>query len=126
MSRDEQPADVFGNTCDMLNGRACAEIGLYLIEVEATGPDHPRKGGVHHRQFEAIHRPAKHAHAVERFNTGGTSGYQTDRAGWRNSRDSRVAPLRVAALQATAAMRRKQAALNAESMRGLVGLLADE
>src|SRR5688572_2254659 len=126
MSRDEQPADVFGNTCDMLNGRACAELGLYIIEFEAMGPDHARKDRVHHRQFEAIHRPAKHAHAVERFDARRTSGYQTDCAGWRNSRDSRVAPLRVAALQATAAMRRKQATLNAESLRGLVGLLADE
>ena len=67
MSRDEQPADVFGNTCDMLNGRACAELGLYIVKFEAMGPDHARKGRVHHRQFEAIHRPAKHAHAVEQF-----------------------------------------------------------
>lgn len=66
MSRDKQPADVFWDTRDVLNGRA-VEFGQDAIELEAMGPDHARKSRMHHRQFEAIHCPANHAHPVERF-----------------------------------------------------------
>src|SRR5512134_3841676 len=122
MGGDEEPADVRRYAGQMLYRGICREIGTKRGEIEAARPDHTREGGMQHRQAETFHRSADDLNAIERFDAGGASGEDADRAGRRDRGDGSVPPTIPLRLEPAAAIRREQAPLRGELAGAAMGV----
>lgn len=123
---DEEPAQILGDLCQMLNRFPAANLLTQVREGESPGSSLSEKFGMQAFQTDVFHDGAGDTDSVQRLDTGRTVCEDTDGAGGSDGCNGGIASLKPLGMKTASLVCRKDASFIREPVGCLVGVGLDE